>query len=69
MARSAKPTRQRACEGKQAHPTRAAAVAHLKALQRSGAWTWQMCEYRCRFCTKPCQPSVWHVGHRPGSRR
>jgi len=55
--------------GKQPHPTKQAALDHRAALIRIGARGPQLGVYRCPECSRPCQPAVWHVGHRPGSAR
>jgi hypothetical protein len=51
--------------GKQAHPSKDAATAHLAGLLRKGANRLNV--YRCRLCSRSGQPKVWHVGHYPGA--
>lgn len=57
-------TRARACDGKQRHPNREAAVQRLLALARkTGTATHSLNVYRCRHC------QGFHIGHRPIGRR
>lgn len=56
-----RPTRARACTGKQAHADRSAALAQLYSLRRADGAV-RMAPYQCPFCTQ------WHIGHQPGSR-
>lgn len=58
-------TRNRSCEGKHPHD-KAGALRHMGSLRAAGGVGLNV--YRCRHCTKPGGPDVWHVGHRPGSQ-
>lgn len=60
MKRPNRATRARACEGKVAHPTHAAARQQLTRLLRNGSV--RLAVYRCKFCQH------WHVGHAPKPR-
>jgi hypothetical protein len=54
-------SRDRACEGKQGHDTRAQAQAHMHNLIRKGNVLLEV--YRCPWCDK------YHVGHRSRGRK
>jgi hypothetical protein len=69
MTHQHKRTKQRTCEGKRRHESRAAALGHLASLRRQGAFVALMEPYRCPFCTPAGGSGVWHVGHRKRGRR
>jgi len=56
-------TKNRMCEGKHRHPTRAEALAHIGSLVRRGAHGGRLNAYKCPHC------DGFHVGHRPRRRR
>jgi len=61
-------TAARACEGKQRHDSRKAALVHLSRLVKAGSSPAVLNVYVCptrRFA----EPRHWHVGHRPGATR
>lgn len=60
---SRRPRKAEQCSGKQRHPDRAAAEAHVFALARAGGMLKRLRVYLCRFC------GCWHVGHKPKPRR
>ena len=47
------------------HATKLDAERHMVGLLRNGAVRLHV--YRCRYCSRPSQPAVWHVGHPTGS--
>lgn len=55
-------TKNRGCNGKVRHETRAEAKAHLWSMVRRGAFVLWLNVYRCKHC------GHFHVGHRPGRR-
>lgn len=57
------PTKNRACSGKLAFPTRWAAQQAVWSLVRGGAAPSAYVAYRCRW------GAHWHFGHRMGRRR
>ncbi|GLH97376.1 hypothetical protein [Phytohabitans aurantiacus] len=57
-------TKGRGCEGKQAQPTRKAALAQITSLvRRRGALRSRYQVYQCRHC------GAWHIGHGPRGKR
>lgn len=50
-------SRERACDGKKPHRTRAAARAAARELRQRGAH--RIAAYRCMHC------AAWHIGHQP----
>lgn len=51
-------SRERMCDGKHPHATRAEARTQANALRRAGS-PGRLDTYRCPWC------SQWHIGHRP----
>lgn len=56
-------TKARACEGKHGHADKAAALAHIGSLARTGVNPRRLQAYRCMWCKS------WHVGHKPKPKR
>jgi hypothetical protein len=61
-------TRRRQCDGKQPFPSRVTALGAMFAmLKKRGGTAQTMSVYRCRVCSRPGRPAVYHYGHRPGA--